>query len=101
SVGQVITGQGIAPETTITEVVGSNELKLSQAAGETVTGAELHAGSKLVKTVSPSAGTFKVGQTITGQGIPGEATIVAIPKAGELELSQAASEEVTEAELHA
>src|SRR5262249_8684667 len=57
-------------------------------------------GSTMVPTLTTSAGTFSVGEAITGLGIPANTTIAAIGS-GTLELSQPAEQTTAGAELTA
>ena len=99
--GQEISGPGIPEKTTITKVAGTT-VTLSAETTETQILTEIHAGSKLVTAVTTSSPAFAVGQQISGQGVPGGATIAKVDVATkELELSVPAYEAVTGAELDA
>ncbi len=74
--GMRITGNGIPAATTI-QSVGPNTLTLSNAATQSGSTA-LVAGSRTVTDVSTGAGTFRVGMSITGTGIPAGTVITAI-----------------------
>jgi len=84
-VGQAISGEGIAPETEITAVEttpieGGFEVKATLSK-PTVGGAFfaiVTASSKVVTEVSTTLGSFAVGQTISGIGIPPGTTITAV-----------------------
>lgn len=81
--GQPLSGSGIAPGTTIQEVEGQT---LTLSAPATLTTAP----GKPATLTSPGPMPFAVGQGIRAPGIPAGTTITAV-KAGELELSKAAT----------
>jgi DNA-binding beta-propeller fold protein YncE len=99
--GQEISAQGIEPGTTVAKILSPTELELSAPATEEATATELSAASKTLTALTTSSGAFAVGQEISGTGIPGGATVAAIPGPGELELSAPATEAVTATELSA
>ena len=78
-VGQIISGAGIAGNTSIIAIdSGNNIITLSQpAVGDQIANSTLSFGGLNTVTVS-SATTLTLGQTLTGPGIPVGATIVAI-----------------------
>ncbi len=75
AVGQTITGEGIPAETKINAVSGT-ELTLSAKATESAAGVSLHAGTPTLTGLSTSEGEFEAGQTISGEGIPANTTIL-------------------------
>lgn len=86
-VGMLISGVGISPGTTITTVAG-NKLTLSQPVKKPGTAVAIAAGSTTLNGFVSSAGSFQVGQPLTGEGIPAGATITAV-NPGALEISTA------------
>jgi hypothetical protein len=88
-VGQAIEGQGIPAGTKIT-AVNPNELGLSRPATVPVPSFALHAGFPVLTAVSPSLGSFEVGQAIEGEGIPAATEILAV-NGSELTLSKPVS----------
>jgi len=77
AVGQLISGTGLAANTTIT-AVGAGTLQLSTAASGSGTAVVLQAASKKVTAVSTTSGEFVSGQTIVGADIPNETKITAV-----------------------
>jgi NHL repeat len=106
-VGQEISGPGIPAGSTITHVeVEGTRLKISNPASETTAGVELTAaGSSAVSGAQATSGAFQAGQEISGSGIPGETTIVAIeetaPEVFKLILSAKATQTATASALSA
>ena len=100
AVGQEISGEGIPALTTITaiEPTGPGTLTLSAAATENATERALQVGSKeITGLATTSSEPFKVGQELSGKGIPAGTTITAIEPAGPgtLTLSHAITEEAS------
>jgi hypothetical protein len=85
-VGQQISGTGIPQGTTI-KAVKAGELTLSAPAIFSSANTPLGAGSTTLSSLTTSEGTFEVGETVSGEGIPGETTITAT-KAGQLTISK-------------
>ena len=79
TVGESITGSGIPSGTTIT-AVGAETLTLSNPvlAGNSDFETSLTSGSKTLTGVTTESGTFTVGESISGSGIPSGATITAV-----------------------
>jgi hypothetical protein len=103
--GQGVAGAGIPTETKITAVkpeagLSSFEIRISRPATQTATGAEVTSGAPSLTEVSTSEGTFEVGQTIEGEGIPSGTTITAV-KPGELTLSSPATKPGAGLAVHA
>jgi hypothetical protein len=88
-VGQVISGGSIPKGSTIT-AVKAGELTLSKPATVAVPVLEVQAGFPTLTAVSSGVGSFEVGQTVEGEGIPAGTEITAV-KAGELSLSKPVS----------
>lgn len=87
AVGQAITGAGIPPGTTITQV--SPTFKISNAPTETHTAVALSgAASTSVTSLVAETGAFAAGQSISGAGIPSGTTVVSVA-VGSLTLSVA------------
>jgi len=76
-VGQQISGTGI-PQGTTVNAVKAGELILSAAATFSSANIALSAGSTTLGSLTTSEGTFEVGETVSGEGIPGETTITAV-----------------------
>ena len=85
-VGQQVSGTGI-PQGTTVKAVKAGELTLSAAATFSAANTPLSAGSTTLGSLATSEGSFEVGETVSGEGIPGETTIVAA-KAGQLTISK-------------
>ncbi len=75
AVGQTISGAGIPAGAKIAAVSGT-ELTLSAKATESAAGVSLHAGIANLTGLSTGEGEFEAGQTITGEGIPANTTIL-------------------------
>jgi hypothetical protein len=102
--GGLIESWGVKGQLSESTATGSGDLSAGAGTGDlsAATGkGNLTAGSEVVTGLTTSAGAFKVGQVISGPGIPGETTILAIPGPTELKLSQPAEGEGTEAALQA
>jgi DNA-binding beta-propeller fold protein YncE len=102
TVGQPISGAGIPPETTVTEINDQLErLKISSAATETLAAADFTgAASTTVTDLVTETGSFAAGQSITGAGIPSGTTVVSVA-ADSLTLSVPATALVSGASLEA
>ncbi len=101
--GQGIRGEGIPLGTTISAVAAEGALQrltISQPASESAVEAALTTGATQVTGVSASEGAFEAGQTIEGEGIEGQTTIVSVG-AGELTLSKPVREPKTGVALKA
>jgi hypothetical protein len=88
-VGQTIEGGRIPAGTTIVALNGS-ELVLSRPATMPGVGLSVHAGFPTLTEVSPSLGSFEVGQQILGEGIPTNTQVLAV-NGSELILSKPVS----------
>jgi hypothetical protein len=82
--------QGILGQGTTIKAVKPGELTLSQPAKASSTNVTLEAGSTTLSSLTTSEGSFEVGETVSGEGIPGETTITAV-KAGQLTISRPAT----------
>ncbi len=93
AVGQFLSGDGIARGTTVT-AVGPGTLTLSSAVTCGAAGGQgaVTVNSPVVTNVLASCGTFEVGQTLTGEGIPGGTTILGVGPGNRLTLSANATE---------
>jgi hypothetical protein len=99
AVGQEIRGAGVPVGATVA-AVGSGTLTLSVPAVTAGTAVLLHAGSREVREVVTSAGSFSVGQEIEGKGVPAGATVTAVGS-GTLMLSAPAEAAGSGVVLHA
>ena len=89
AVGQTITGTPIPAGTTITKIVNANAILLSAAATSAGSGTTFtRVASPVITDVSIDAtALLVVGQSITGSGIPGGATISSITDANTITIS--------------
>ncbi len=111
AVGQAISGEGIAAETTILAIETEGEtterkLTLSKPATASKTGATIVGeASEAVSNVEAKTGAFEAGADITGPGIPAATTILAVeetaPGVFKLTLSAKATQSIAGAALAA